>query len=322
MDSRFLIHSVAAFSKLLLSLGCRKVEVNGLPQFLNVLEDQQRRKFGRGVVTYCNHISVMDEPTIWATLPWRTFRSPHTTRWTLGASDIMFTSPFLRRFFAAGQVIETIRGGGIFQRSMDTSIAKLNEGQWIHLFPEGFVNVGTDTTLRRFKWGVSRLVAEAEKVPLVVPIWITGFDQIMPEPRAAPKFLPRFGADLSITFGSPIPDITLSPLLDPATVPDALVDPSLSPSEPAEARQRSAIAALLRNELINLARSIRIQQGRDPDIEDRLCHTATLTPNQDTTPSSKEEEDGKKRIKNKIKQKLGSAVDEKVAESGWKDSAT
>lgn len=47
---------------------------------------------------------------------------------------------------------------------------------------------------------------EANSHPTVIPVWLTGFDRLMPEGRKFPfNFLPRAGADLSITFGDPIP---------------------------------------------------------------------------------------------------------------------
>ena len=47
---------------------------------------------------------------------------------------------------------------------------------------------------------------EANSHPTVIPVWLTGFDQLMPEGRRFPyNFLPRAGIDLSITFGEPIP---------------------------------------------------------------------------------------------------------------------
>lgn len=47
---------------------------------------------------------------------------------------------------------------------------------------------------------------EAKSHPTVVPVWLTGFDQLMPIGRKFPfNFIPRAGADLSITFGEPIP---------------------------------------------------------------------------------------------------------------------
>nr|CDI51613.1 related to TAZ1-Lyso-phosphatidylcholine acyltransferase [Melanopsichium pennsylvanicum 4] len=211
-STTYTIRAVAAFSRAILRYGCRNVTVRGLDRFLSHLHSPKRIAANRGLLTYCNHISVLDEPTIWGTLPPSTFRNPDTVRWTLGASDIMFTNPFLSTFFRNGQCIETLRGGGIYQKAIDTSIEKLNKAKWIHLFPEGYVNVSTSTKLRRFKWGIARMLLEAKTVPTVVPIWISGFDRMMPEPRDKPKWLPRFGHDVTITFGEPISDV-LEPVI-------------------------------------------------------------------------------------------------------------
>lgn len=104
----------------------------------------------------------------------------------------------------------------------------------MHLFGEGKV-CQTSTydsqngvaQLRRFKWGVyaffnfvtdrstvhshpffffsGRIIIEARSHPTIIPVWLTGFDQLMPGGRKFPfKYLPRAGVDLSITFGEPI----------------------------------------------------------------------------------------------------------------------
>lgn len=50
------------------------------------------------------------------------------------------------------------------------------------------------------------MVMESETPPVIIPTWLTGFDQLMPEGRTFPyKYLPRPGAELSVTFGNPIP---------------------------------------------------------------------------------------------------------------------
>lgn len=72
---------------------------------------------------------------------------------------------------------------------------------WVHIFPEGKIHQHPDMTMRYFKWGVARLILEAEPCPDVVPMWIQGFDQIMHESRGFPRFLPRIGKSVSITFG-------------------------------------------------------------------------------------------------------------------------
>ncbi|GAK61966.1 acyltransferase-domain-containing protein [Moesziomyces antarcticus] len=229
-SSTYTIRAVAAFARNLLRFGCRNVTVRGLDRFLAQLHSAERTASSRGLLTYCNHISVLDEPTIWGTLPASTFRDPRTVRWTLGASDIMFTKPMLARFFRNGQCIETHRGGGIYQKAIDEAISKLNTANWVHLFPEGYVNVSTSSRLRRFKWGIARMLLEAERLPTVVPIWITGFDRMMPEPRAKPKWLPRFGNDVSITFGEPVTD-QLAPVVEAIRATNDIAPQHLLPEE-------------------------------------------------------------------------------------------
>jgi len=51
-----------------------------------------------------------------------------------------------------------------------------------------------------------RIIMEADTPPVVIPMWLTGFDQLMPEGRPFPhKYLPRIGIKLSVTFGEPVP---------------------------------------------------------------------------------------------------------------------
>lgn len=125
-------------------------------------------------------------------------------------------------FFRNGQVIETFRGEGIFQPALDAAIDKLNQGHWVHLFGEGKVcqpprypQVNGVTHLQRFKWGVGRVVMEANVLPLIIPMWLTGFDKLMPEGRPFPlKFLPKLGVKLGVAFGDPIPPARIVALLD------------------------------------------------------------------------------------------------------------
>jgi len=119
----------------------------------------------------------------------------------------------------------------------------------VHLYGEGKVNQPNtyprdghgNACLPRFKWGVSvylvtrpsflllcslnirgRILMEAKVPPIVIPMWLTGFDQLMPEGRPFPyKYLPRIGAHLSITFGDPVPT---HELLDAISQRDSDVD--------------------------------------------------------------------------------------------------
>lgn len=72
---------------------------------------------------------------------------------------------------------------------------------WVHVFPEGMTHQHPRKAMRYFKWGVARLILEAEPCPDVMPMWIDGQQQVMNEKRTWPRFIPRAGKDISITFG-------------------------------------------------------------------------------------------------------------------------
>lgn len=90
-------------------------------------------------------------------------------RWALAAHDICFTNKTHSTFFMYGKCIPCVRGGGVFQAAVDTCIDKLQLGDWVHVFPEGKVNMAHEYI--RFKWGVGRMIYESPVVPIVIPIW-------------------------------------------------------------------------------------------------------------------------------------------------------
>jgi monolysocardiolipin acyltransferase len=58
--------------------------------------------------------------------------------------------------------------------------------------------------MRYFKWGVARLILEPTECPDVVPIFIEGTDQVMHESRRFPRFIPRAGKNITVTFGKEV----------------------------------------------------------------------------------------------------------------------
>lgn len=75
---------------------------------------------------------------------------------------------------------------------------------WLHLFPEGCVHQHPVSSLRYFKWGISRLILESNPTPSFVPIFIDGTQDLMPEDRSFPRFLPRIGKKIRIVFGDEV----------------------------------------------------------------------------------------------------------------------
>jgi len=187
-------------------------------------------------VIVCNHISTLDDPLVWGILPARYYFHSHSTRWALGASDVIFTNSVFSTFFRLGQTLETFRGAGIYQASVDRVIEKLNMGHWVHLFSEAKITqpdqYQIDTQgrahLPRFKWGIGRILMESKIPPVVIPMWITGFDQLMPEGRPFPyKYLPRVPAKLSVTFGQPVETDEIRQALNVAEG-DTYLDPTVT----------------------------------------------------------------------------------------------
>ncbi|RIA95575.1 Telomere length regulator taz1 [Glomus cerebriforme] len=191
------VTSCVLICKLFLNF-CTSTTVYNKEPFLKELMDPNRT---RPILTVANHLSTVDDPLIWGSLPIRTFLSLHRVRWTLGAQEICFSTTARSKFFSLGQVVPTVRGAGIYQPAMNFALDRLNEGKWVHIFPEGKINQTAD--MIRFKWGIGRLLMETTNLPIVVPIWHKGLEEIMPEDREHP-WIPKFGKKVVIAYGNPM----------------------------------------------------------------------------------------------------------------------
>lgn len=55
--------------------------------------------------------------------------------------------------------------------------------------------------LLRLKWGVGRMIYESPVLPIIIPIWHIGMDDILPN---EPPYYLRFGKKVTYNFGKPI----------------------------------------------------------------------------------------------------------------------
>lgn len=82
---------------------------------------------------------------------------------------------------------------------MDFLIERLKEGQWVHIFPEGKVNMSMEHM--RLKWGVGRLVYDSPVCPIVLPFYHIGMDKILPNRT---PYIPRVGKTVTVVVGEPM----------------------------------------------------------------------------------------------------------------------
>jgi monolysocardiolipin acyltransferase len=171
------------------------------------------------MLTISNHLSVMDDPGLWAALlPWWRFR-PNQMRWNLCTDDVFFFHPLLSKIIAAGNVFPLDRSGSLEQPLFKCYQDKLNTGSWVHIFAEGRVwqewrFENNEQRLGPFKIGVGKLIAHSVNNPLIVPMYHKGLDQIIPEKILKDKkkrkastpisLIPRIGKNVEVYIGKPI----------------------------------------------------------------------------------------------------------------------
>ncbi|GAB2226222.1 hypothetical protein Droror1_Dr00022023 [Drosera rotundifolia] len=162
------------------------------------------RPAGVPLLTVSNHMSTVDDPVLWG---FKGFPSTNAKlgRWVLTAEDICFRNTVLSYIFRLGKCIPINRGGGIYQENMNEALDRLNDGAWLHAFPEGKV-FQEDAPIRRLKWGTASLIVRAPVTPVVLPVIHHGLHEVMPEKYLFGRrpIIPLWSKHIKIVVGEPI----------------------------------------------------------------------------------------------------------------------
>ncbi|EPS38299.1 hypothetical protein H072_7920 [Dactylellina haptotyla CBS 200.50] len=89
--------------------------------------------------------------------------------------------------------------------SADTSTLITKPPIWLHIFPEGQIYQHPTLQMRYFKWGIARYILELPQPPIILPMFFSGMQNVLHEKRKFPRFIPRAGKQINITFGEAVP---------------------------------------------------------------------------------------------------------------------
>lgn len=179
--------------------GLNHIQIYGVEKLHCALLDRPQ---GKPLLTVSNHVASVDDPLVIASLlPPSAMLDASNIRWTLCATDRCFKNAALSAFFRCVKVLPVSRGDGIYQKGMDMALSKLNNGGWVHIFPEGSRSRDGGKTMGTAKRGVGRLIMDADKIPIVIPFVHSGMQEIMP---IGSKF-PKVGKKVTVVVGDPIP---------------------------------------------------------------------------------------------------------------------
>ena len=162
-----------------------------------VIEDGDRfaaaRIPGRGLLTFSNHVSLFDDPLLTACISETDWLR---ARWIAADALNFFGTPFRAAVFNAGRCVPVVRGAGIDQPGMNFLIERLNEGDWVHIFPEGGRSKDLHRRLKTpLKTGLAELVRAS--APILLPFHHHGMRDVLP----IGSRLPRTQKTVTVRFG-------------------------------------------------------------------------------------------------------------------------
>ena len=187
-----------------------ELRIDGLSQLESVSE-----RAGRGLLTFSNHVSMFDDPWLISCFGLPEYEK---IRWIAADAKNFFSGRFVGALFSAGKCVPVVRGLGLDQPGFAFLEARLREGDWVHLFPEGGRTRHEDGRMKMpFKPGIGRLIDVAE--PIVLPFFHSGMGKVLPVGRS----LPRSGNAVDVRFGESV-------VMDRARI-DAITDGSTDDRE-------------------------------------------------------------------------------------------
>ncbi|XP_053962731.1 tafazzin isoform X2 [Anastrepha ludens] len=193
--SQIVITAVGLFAKFVLVF-LNKTKVYNKERLIKELG---KRPTGVPLVTISNHHSCFDDPGLWGVLPIKYLCNTFRIRWSMAAHDICFTNKFHSNFFMYGKCIPVVRGSGVYQDAINLCIQKCALGHWVHVFPEGKVNMTKEEM--RLKWGVGRIIYESPRIPIIIPMWHEGMDEVLPNTE---PYILKWGKKVTLNIGKPI----------------------------------------------------------------------------------------------------------------------
>ena len=211
LKSKFYL-ALSRFTMFTVGMGC-KLFLSGINTTVVHGKEHLRQAFNRPhhtpLLTVFNHNSCFDDPGLMGGILDASELADHRNmRWTLSASEIIYTNLTFSKFWALGKTVPVVRGWSPKQPAIDFLIERMDEGSWVNIFPEAKV---IDKNFEGvYRWGVGRLVKECQKIPIFLPVYHIGMNTVLPNPSSPDEAQPmrlRHGNLVTVCVGEPI-DLT------------------------------------------------------------------------------------------------------------------